>query len=99
MLSKMFPTKEVFFQGFSVGDEGKGGIFSAVIPLYRCLNLDIVVVRCNGGSQAGNSIMTYDENKNEVKIASVFKKIIFNSNVSSDRYINTFKYVIIIKDT
>lgn len=46
-----------FFMGFSVGDEGKGCVFTGITHMLINEGHNLILVRCNGGCQAGNSVM------------------------------------------
>lgn len=49
--------KYSFLMGLSAGDEGKGCAFTGVSNILINSFYDLMLIRCNGGCQAGNSVM------------------------------------------
>lgn len=68
-ITSLFVSKYSFFMGFSVGDEGKGCVFTGATEMLLNSKIDLILARCNGGCQAGNSVMVKNESGEIVKKA------------------------------
>lgn len=65
-----FPQKYNFFMGLSAGDEGKGCVFTGVLNhLTTNLPEKLILVRCNGGANAGNSVIIKNNDGSTTKKA------------------------------